>query len=122
MQNDPELNGKYLGTITKDFVQVFDTLKEASYLIRKRDISKYPIFVFSREVTQIGGLLIAAHERELEWHINASYLEDFVNRQLVGADKIEEFQQAYRDADEYCCLFVIDRDFMNFVFVPYPED
>jgi hypothetical protein len=101
---------------------VSDTLKEASYLIRQRDISKYPIFVFSREITKIGGLLIAADERNLEWHINASYLEDFVNRQLVGEDKIEEFQQAYKDADEFCCLFVIDRDFMNFVFVPYPED
>ncbi|RNI31974.1 hypothetical protein EFA69_05580 [Rufibacter immobilis] len=122
MQNDPELNGKYLGTITKDFVQVSDTLKEASYQIRKRDISKYPIFVFSRDVTKIGGLLIGAQERDLEWNINASYLEDFVNRQLVAPDKVEEFEQAYRDADEYCCLFVVDRDFMNFVFVPYPED
>ncbi|RNI25626.1 hypothetical protein [Rufibacter latericius] len=122
MQNDPELNGKYLGTITKDFVQVSDTLKEASYLIRKRDISKYPIFVFSKEVTKIGGLIIAAEERYLDWNINASYLEDFVGRKLVLEDKIEDFQQAYRDADEYCCLFVIDRDFMNFVFVPYPED
>ncbi|MBA9075816.1 MULTISPECIES: hypothetical protein [Rufibacter] len=122
MQNDPELNGKYLGTITKDFVQVSDTLKEASYQIRRREISKYPIFVFSRDITRIGGLLIGAQERDLEWNINASYLEDFLNRQLVGEDKVEEFQQAYRDADEYCCLFVIDRDFMNFVFVPYPED
>ncbi|MGV3538572.1 MAG: hypothetical protein ACO1OQ_02110 [Rufibacter sp.] len=122
MQNDPELNGKYLGTITKDFVQVSDTLKEASYQIRRRDISKYPIFVFSRDITKIGGLLIGAQERDLEWNINASYLEDFMNRQLVAQDKVEEFQLAYKDADEYCCLFVIDRDFMNFVFVPYPED
>jgi hypothetical protein len=45
--NDPELSGKYLGTITKDFAVVSDTLKEASYQIRKRDISKYPIFVFA---------------------------------------------------------------------------
>ena len=28
--NDPELNGKYLVTITKDFVVVSDTLPEAS--------------------------------------------------------------------------------------------
>ncbi|QHL89355.1 hypothetical protein GU926_05890 [Nibribacter ruber] len=122
MQNDPELNGKYLGTITQDFVQVSDTLKEASYQIRKRDISKYPIFVFSREVTKIGGLLIEASERNLQWNVNASYLEDFINRKLVAEDMIEDFQQAYRDADEYCCLFVVDREFMNFVFVPYPED
>ena len=35
MQNDPRLNGKYLGTITKDFVVVADTLKEAAYQVRK---------------------------------------------------------------------------------------
>ena len=28
--NDPELNGKYLGTITKDFVVGSDTLLETS--------------------------------------------------------------------------------------------
>jgi len=28
--NDPELNGKYLGTITKDFAVEFDTLSEAA--------------------------------------------------------------------------------------------
>ena len=32
--NDPELSGKYLGTITKDFVKVSDILKEASYQVR----------------------------------------------------------------------------------------
>ena len=28
----------------------------------------------------------------------------------------------YKDADEFCCLFVLDKEFTNFVFVPYPED
>jgi hypothetical protein len=42
--NDPELDGKYLGTISQDFVKVADTIKEASYQIRKRGFSKYPSF------------------------------------------------------------------------------
>ena len=37
--NDPELNDKYLGTITKDFVVVCDTLLEASSQIRKGNFS-----------------------------------------------------------------------------------
>lgn len=122
MNNDPELNGKYLGTITKDFVVVSETLKEASYQIRKRDISKYPIFIFTKEPTVLGSLLIGAQELNLEWHVYASYLFDFVQRNVVSVDKIEEFEQAYKDPDEFCCLFVIDHTFTNFVFVPYPED
>ncbi|AKD03757.1 hypothetical protein POKO110462_01885 [Pontibacter korlensis] len=122
MENDPELNGKYLGTISKDFVVVAETLKEASYQVRKRKISEYPIFVFSRTQVPVGSVFLAKEEVALDWHINASYLEDFVNRQLVVEDKVEEFKAAYKDADEFCCLFVVDGEFQNFVFIPYPED
>ena len=40
---------------------------------------------------------------------------------LTGSE-IEEFKRNYKDPDEFCCLFVIDNDFTNFVFIPYPED
>jgi hypothetical protein len=43
-----------------------------------------------------------------------------VQRGLV--EDQEAFKAAYKDPDEYCCLFVIDYDFTNFVFLPYPED
>ena len=120
--NDPELNGKYLGTITKDFATVSDTLLEASAQIRKRDISKYPIFVFAKENVSLGGLLVNADEMGLEWHVFASYLELFVQQGIIGADGVASFQQTYKNADEFCCLFVVDKEFTNFVFVPYPED
>jgi hypothetical protein len=122
MNNDPELNGKYLGTITKDFAAVSDTLKEASYQIRKREISRYPIFIFTKQETSIGSLLINADELNLEWHIYASYLFDFVQRQVIEVDKVEAFENAYKNPDEFCCLFVIDEGFTNFVFIPFPED
>jgi hypothetical protein len=120
--NDPELNGKYLGTITKDFAMVSDTLIEASAQIRKRDISKYPIFVFARQEVPLGGLLVNADELGLEWHVFASYLELFVQQGIVGKAGIEAFEDTYKDPDEFCCLFVLDEEFTNFVFVPYPED
>lgn len=122
MENDPELSGKYLGTITKDFAVVSDTLKEASYHIRNRQISQYPIFIFAKEPCPIGMLLIGAHELNLEWHIFASYMEEFVQRKLIAEDKITDFEIAYKNPDEFCCLFVLDQTFTSFVFVPYPED
>jgi len=122
MNNDPELNGKYLGTITKDFALVSETLKEASYQIRKREISRYPIFIFAKQELPLGTLLINADELNLEWHIYASYLYDFVQRQVIDVDKVADFESAYKNPDEFCCLFVVDEDFTNFVFVPFPED
>jgi hypothetical protein len=34
----------------------------------------------------------------------------------------EEFKNAYKDPDEFCCLFVVDLQFTKFVFIPFPED
>ena len=38
------------------------------------------------------------------------------------AKRVNEFKEIYKDPDEFCCLFVIDKDFTNFIFIPYPED
>ena len=122
MNNDPELSGKYLGTITQDFVILCDDLKEASYQLRVREISKYPIFVMSKWPISIGALLHAKHETLTDWNYYFSYLEDFVQRELVLEDRLEDFIHAYKDPDEFCCLFVADESFNNFVFVPYPID
>lgn len=122
MNNDPELNGKYLGTISKDFVAVCDTLKEASYQIRTRGFSDFPIFPVSKLELPIGQLLISKEEMEIDWNYNTTYLDEFIQREIVAEDKVEEFKKAYKDPDEFCCLFVVDNDFTNFLFIPYPED
>ena len=58
MTNETSLDGKYLGTISADFVKVTDTLKEASYLIRKQETYTYPIFVMAQVPLSMGALLI----------------------------------------------------------------
>lgn len=120
MQNDPELNGKYLGTITKDFVLVADTLKEASYQVRKRGFSEFPIFPISHTDIPLGQLLIGKTELATDFNYNITYLDEFLQRQLVEDE--DAFKQAYKNPDEFCCLFVVDQTFTNFLFVPYPED
>lgn len=120
--NDPELDGKYLGTITEDFVKISDTLKEASYQIIKRGFSKHPIFPICQTNQPIGQILIEKEQLDIKWNIYASYLDEFVQREIVAGDKVDEFTATYKDPDEFCCLFVIDGAFTSFVFVPYPID
>jgi hypothetical protein len=72
MMNDPELNGKYLGTISQDFVKVADTLKEASYQLRKAGFA-FPIFAIARERIPIGQLLLDQQALGLTWNYFASY-------------------------------------------------
>lgn len=120
MHNDPTLNPKYLGKISSDFVKVAEHLKEASYQIRKRGFSKFPIFPVSQTHIPIGQILYEMGKLDNEWNYYASFLEEFSQRQLLEDENL--FKEAYKDADEYCCLFIVDQEFTNFVFIPYPED
>ena len=119
--NDPELNGKYLGTISQDFVKVADTLKEASYQIRKAGF-EFPIFPLSKKPISIGQLLIDKQSMKLEWNYYASFMDEFVQRELIAEDRQEDFKNTYKDPDEFCCLFVIDHEFAKFVYIPFPID
>ena len=120
--NDPELSGKYLGSITSDFAMVSETLKEASYAIRKRGFSDYPIFPIAKVQLPIGQLLIGKDDIAINWYINASFLDEFVQREIIAEDAMDDFIASFKDPDEYCCLFVVDEDFTRFVYIPYPED
>lgn len=120
MNNDPELNPKFLGKISSDFVKVSDMIKEASYLIRSRKISDFPVFPMSQTQIPIGSILYEAGKLENNWHYYASYMEEFIQRKLI--EKEEEFKAIYKDPDEFCCLFIVDPEFTNFTFIPYPID
>ncbi len=122
ISNDPELNGKYLGTVTQDFVKIADHIKEASYQIRKRGFSEYPIFVISKEEIPIGQLLFKKDEIDTTWNYYVTYVDEFVQRKIIQKDKLDLFKESYKNPEEFSCLFVIDGDFTNFIYIPYPED
>jgi hypothetical protein len=121
MENDPELSGKYLGTISEDFVKVSDTLKEASYRIRTGGFP-YPVFPISKQDISLGQLLIDRKAAALTWNYYVSFLDEFVQRGIIDKEKEETFKGTYKDPDEFCCLFVVDVEFTNFVFIPFPVD
>lgn len=117
--NDPELDGKYLGTVTKDFVKVAKVLKEASYQMRSRGF-EYPIFPVAKYNIPIGELLFSGQDLGLEWNYYVSYRDIFVQNKLIT--KPNKFESAYKDPEEFCCLFVVDEPYSSFMFVPYPEE
>jgi hypothetical protein len=122
ISNDPELNGKYLGTVSQDFVKIADSIKEASYQIRKRGFSDHPVFIIAKTEIPIGKLLFKKDEIDTIWNYYVTYVDEFVERKIIEKEKLGLFKEAYKNPEEFCCLFVIDEDFTNFVYIPYPED
>jgi len=120
--NSPELNTKIMGLVSGDFIKVSDQLKEASYQIRKRGFSDHPIFVLAYTEVDLGALLIGPEEMSNRYSYRASYMQEFVDRKLIGEESVDLFVENYKNPDEYCCLFALIGDFSGFIFVPYPED
>lgn len=121
--NDPELDGRFLGTISSDFVRVADNLREAAYLIRNRSISEYPVFVLCKEIQPIGQLLYPKDgPEELAWNYFVSMGEEFRERGFFSEEGWETYCRQFRNPDEFACLFIVDPGLTGFVFIPYPED
>lgn len=120
--NSPDLNQKLMGNISEDFIKVADQLKEASYQIRKRGFSDYPIFAVTNNEIDLGLLLIDSGDLANRFVYKASYMQEFVDRKLIGPESVLLFTENYKNADEFCCLFALIGEFSGFVFVPYPED
>ena len=120
--NDPELNGKFLGEITQDFIKISDNIKEASYQIRKNGYSDFPIFPISKVDLPIGQLLYSKSDLNLDWNYYASFLDEFIQRKLIDKDRKETFKRSYKDPDEFCCIFLVDKRMTSFIYIPYPVD
>lgn len=120
--NSYDVNKQLMGAISSDFIKVSDQLKDASYQIRTRGFSEFPVFVASRRDIPVGQLLIGATELDNQWNYKASFLDEFVQRELIGPESVELWKENYKKPDEYCCLFVVHGDFAGFVYIPYPED
>jgi hypothetical protein len=120
--NSPEVNKKLLGKVSEDFIKVAEHIREASYQIRKRKFSEYPIFVLTLQDIELGQLLFEKKDFGTTYQYKVSMLEEFVQRELIAQNSQELFVENYKNAEEYACLFVMDEDFAGFIFMPYPED
>ena len=89
----------------------------------KGKVSKYPIFIAVRSLTDIdlGLPIINSEELDLTWNINASHLEDFVNSNIIHQDRLEDFMKNYRDPNDFMCIFIAEEGMMSFIFMPYEK-
>ena len=98
-------------------------IRQVSQGMLKGSVSKYPIFVAVRSLADIdlGLPIINREELELNWSINASHLEDFVNSNIIHQDKLPDFMKNYKDPQEFMCIFIAEEGMMSFIFMPYEK-
>lgn len=91
-------------------------LSQAADTIRSEDVSLYPILVMSEMPLAIG-IPIFERDENQTWNIHASTLEEFYVKKMIGSDKIDDFRKAYQSPETHLCIFFIDSEIANFIFV-----
>lgn len=93
-------------------------LRQASRTIIDEGVSRHPIFVFHHDSIEIGLKLVEAVQTTGHWTVNASTLEEFVARRLIEEAKVQAFIKTFKDPEKHFCLFVLEDERAEFVFLP----
>jgi hypothetical protein len=96
-----------------------ESIREIAEEIVQAEVSKYPIFVASRETVSLGKMVIDKEELALEWSIFASTLEEFVRRKIIPQEKLNAFRSAWKNPETHCCIFALIDNTATFIYVPY---
>ncbi len=110
-----------LVSLEKDLTFYADSIKEVAVEIIVEGISTYPIFIAHQHEVSIGEVILNRAELNTDWTIQASTLEEFIQKGIVHPDKKEQFLKTYKKPENYMCVFVVVPEGANFVYYPYPK-
>src|ERR1700761_8868079 len=116
-----ELDEEIYKSLHDDLDICRDYIRQIAFGIIRGNVSKYPIFIAKRGENDIdlGLPIINRADFDIAWNFNASHLEDFVVKGIVSKEKAPEFIKAYKNPEQFMCVFVIDEAVTSFVFMPY---
>ena len=104
--------------LEKEFKIYKKALHEASEIIRNENISNYPIFAAHQGTLDMGIPIIKKEEAGGKWNINASTLEEFVTKNIIYDEKVEEFLHVYKNPEEFLCIFILSELGATFNYFP----
>lgn len=111
-----------LVSLEKDLVFYAESIKEVAKDIMVEGISNHPIFIAHQHKVNIGEIILNKEELNTQWTIQASTLEEFVEKGIINPQKKEYFLSNYKKPQTHMCVFVIVPQGANFVYYPYPKE
>lgn len=106
-------------SLEQDLELYSDSLKEVSLDILMEGISKQPIFIAHQHEVNFGEVILKKEDLNTNWTIHASTIEEFVEKGVITKERKEPFLKAYKNPQEFMCVFVVVPEGANFIFYPY---
>jgi len=99
-----------------------ESIREVAIEIMVEGLSRYPIFIAHQHEVAIGEMILDKDDINSDWSINASTLEEFMERNIIKKELKQRFIDTYKKPEDFMCVFVIVPEGANFVFFPYVKD
>ncbi|WP_410220051.1 hypothetical protein [Pedobacter sp.] len=120
-QDKKEKKESPLVSLEKDLAFYAESIKEVAMDILTEGISTAPIFIAHQHEVKLGEVILNREELNTNWTIQASTLEEFIEKGIIKPEKKEHFLKNYKNPQDYMCVFVIVPEGANYVFYPYPK-
>jgi len=108
-------------SLERDLKIYNESIHEVAIEIMVEGLSSYPIFIAYQHIVKLGELILDRDDLNMEWSINASTLEEFVEKGVIKKELQERFTKSYKNPHDFMCLFVIVPEGANFVYFPYKK-
>jgi hypothetical protein len=109
-------------SLEKDLKFYCESIHEVAIEIMIEGLSRYPIFVAHQHEVKLGELILDRYDLHTEWTIQASTLEEFVEKNIIKKELQERFIKSYKNPHDFMCVFVIVPEGANFIYYPYKKD
>ncbi len=110
-----------LVSLEKDLAFYAESIKEVAVEIMVEGISATPIFIAHQHEVKLGEMILNREELNTNWTIQASTLEEFIEKGIIKPEKKEHFLKNYKKPEDYMCVFVIVPEGANFIYYPYSK-
>ena len=98
-----------------------DSIKEISNEMIAEGYTLYPIFIAHQHEISMGEVILDRLELNTNWTVNASSVEEFVERGVIQENKKALFEKNFKKPSDFMCLFVVVPEGANFVFYPFKK-
>ncbi len=106
-------------SLEKDLEFYAESIKEVAVEIMVEGISAYPIFIAHQHEVSIGEVILNRQELNTDWTVQASTLDEFIEKGIIHREKKALFLKSYKKPEDFMCVFVIVPEGANFVYYPY---
>jgi len=120
--NNDKKKDSPLQSLETDLRLYSESLREIAVEIMVEGLSSYPIFVAHQHEVALGEMILNKDDLNTEWNIQASTLEEFMEKGIIKKELQPRFIDTYKNPHEFMCVFVVVPEGANFVFFPYGKE